>query len=124
MAVDPRPSTAWNSRAFHLELRYSGDAPADAPRRAVTLSHGDCYFIQFLCPRQAGSGATYLIDFDSVSTNLPAYDLVYMFATFWTSEQRLAGERETQLLRRYHAGLTTYGVRGYSWSDLQQDYRL
>jgi hypothetical protein len=39
-------------------------------RRALTLTHGDCYFIQFLCPRQAGSGVTYLVDFDSVSTNL------------------------------------------------------
>jgi thiamine kinase-like enzyme len=94
------------------------------PRRAVTLSHGDCYFIQFLCPRQAGSGATYLIDFDSVSTNLPAYDLVYMFATFWTPEQRREGEQETKLLRRYHAAMTAQGVQGYGWPELMQDYRL
>jgi thiamine kinase-like enzyme len=94
------------------------------PLRAVTLSHGDCYFIQFLCPRQAGSAATYLIDFDSVSTNLPAYDLVYMLATFWTPEQRSEGGCEANLLRRYHAALTAQGLRGYDWADLMQDYRL
>jgi hypothetical protein len=93
------------------------------PMRAVTLSNGDCYFIQFLCPHTPGD-TTYLIDFDSVSANLPAYDLVYMFTTFWTPVQRSEGRREERLLRRYHDALLANGVRGYTWDDLLTDYRL
>jgi thiamine kinase-like enzyme len=92
--------------------------------RAVTLSQGDCYFIQFLCPTTPGQDNAYLIDFDSVSANLPAYDLVYMFATFWTPEQRREMGREENLLRRYHNALLAHGVAGYSWHDLMMDYRL
>lgn len=94
------------------------------PMRGVTLSNGDCYFIQFLCPRQSGEEIAYLIDFDSVSTNLPPYDLMYMFATFWTPEQRKEAGREEKLLRRYHDKLQAHGVSCYSWPDLLRDYRL
>jgi thiamine kinase-like enzyme len=92
--------------------------------RAVTLSQGDCYFIQFLCPLVPEQDTAYLIDFDSVSANLPAYDLVYMFATFWTPEQRREMGREANLLRRYHNALLAHGVEGYGWHDLMMDYRL
>jgi hypothetical protein len=92
-------------------------------RRAITLSHGDCYFIQFLCPRPGVDDRAYLIDFDSVSANLPAYDLVYMLATFWTREQRTEKRREERLLQRYLRGLEANGVTGYGWEDLLADYR-
>ena len=69
-------------------------------------------------PDNAGRNPTYLIDFDSVSANLPAYDLVYMSATFWTPEQRKEAGREEKLLRRYHNTLQAHGVSGYSWDDL------
>jgi thiamine kinase-like enzyme len=94
------------------------------PMHAVTLSEGDCYFIQFLCPTTPGRDTAYLIDFDSVSANLPAYDLVYMFATFWTPEQRQEAGREEKLLRRYHAALQAHGIDGYSRQDLLRDYQL
>ncbi|MFL5733420.1 MAG: hypothetical protein ACJ78Q_09470 [Chloroflexia bacterium] len=94
------------------------------PMRGVTLSEGDCYFIQFLCPRGAEGDRAYLIDFDSASANLPAYDLVYMFPAFWTREQRGEGGREEGLLRRYHRGLVAHGVPAYGWEDLLRDYRL
>jgi hypothetical protein len=68
--------------------------------------------------------AAYLIDFDSVSANLPAYDLVYMFPTFWTPAQRKEAGREEKLLRRYHEALLAHGVTGYTWQDLLRDYRL
>jgi thiamine kinase-like enzyme len=102
--------------------RYLADRFGDM--RAITLSQGDCYFIQFLCPTAPGQENAYLIDFDSVSANLPAYDLVYMFATFWTPEQRKEMGREEKLLRRYHNALLAHGVEGYSWHDLMMDYRL
>ena len=94
------------------------------PLRAITLSNGDCYFIQFLCPIKSENETAYLIDFDSVSANLPAYDLVYMFPTFWTPQQRKERGREERLLRRYHNSLQSHGISGYRWDDLLRDYRL
>ena len=88
----------------------------------LTLTNGDCYLTQFLCPSDPVSTA-YLIDFQDVSANFGAYDLVYMFATFWTPEQRREDGREQRLLRRYHASLQAGGVRGYSLDDLLIAYR-
>jgi hypothetical protein len=88
------------------------------------MSNGDCYLSQFLCPKESAAGQTYLIDFQDVSANIGAYDLVYMFATFWTPAQRREGRREDRLLRRYYAELCANGVQGYSWDDLLTDYRL
>ena len=89
-------------------------------RRALTMSQGDCYLSQFLVPR-AESGSSYLIDFQDVCVNFPTYDLVYMFASFWTREQR--GQYEEPSLRRYLGNLQSKGVR-YDWSALCDDYRL
>lgn len=92
--------------------------------RNLTLSNGDCYFAQFLCPTTPENTQAMLLDFQDVSVNFGPYDLVYMFATFWTPAQRNAGERELRLLRRYHAQLLAHGVRGYNWPALLLDYRL
>lgn len=89
----------------------------------LTLSNGDCYFAQFLCPR-SGVGNAYLIDFQDASVNFGPYDLVYMFAAFWTREQRQEHNREMRLLRHYHQSLLAHGVRGYDWQSLLVDYRL
>lgn len=91
-------------------------------RAGLTLTHGDCYLTQFLCPRDP-AGATYLVDFGDASANLGAYDLAYLLPTFWTPAQRAAGGREGRLLRRYHQILLAHGVAGYSWDDLLTDYR-
>ena len=94
----------------------------------LTLTNGDCYFTQFLCHREHSavgkSTEVYLVDFQAASGNFGAYDLVYLLATFWTPEQRHAGEREEQLLRRYHEMLLANGVTGYTWEQLLTDYRL
>lgn len=101
--------------------RYLADrVPA---RRRVTLCHGDCYFNAFLCPRD-GAGQTYLIDWQSPAADFAALDLNFLFANFWTREQRRAGGREERLLRRYHAALVVGGVADYGWDDLLADYRL
>jgi hypothetical protein len=95
-----------------------------AELRHLTMSNGDCYFNQFLCPRDPPNDTTRIIDFQGASANLGAYDLVYLFATFWTPEQRREHNREERLLRRYLDRLRLHGVRDYSWNDLQTDYRL
>lgn len=94
-----------------------------AARRGLTLGHGDCYLSQFLVPRPGIVAPTYLIDFQGVTADCPAFDLAHMFAAFWTRAQRQEGDREQRCLRRYHAGLRAGGVRDYTWDDLLADYR-
>jgi hypothetical protein len=91
--------------------------------RALTLSNGDAYFNQFLCPRDAGDD-TRIIDFQDVGGNFGAFDLVYLLPTFWTRAQRLEDDRERRLLRRYLDGLHAHGVTGYGWDNLVTDYRV
>lgn len=88
--------------------------------RSLTISHGDCYLTQFLVPR-AGTRSAYLVDFQDASVNFPAFDLVYLFCTFWTQPQRALHEH--RLLHRYLDGLDRLGV-DYSWENLSADYRL
>ncbi len=96
-----------------------------AARRHLTLSHGDCYLSQFLCPLPGSSDQnTYLIDFQGASGDLPAMDLVFLFAAFWTPEQRHEGDREQRLLRAYLDALDKMGVHNYRWDDLVADYRI
>ena len=65
-----------------------------------------------------------MIDLDSVNACLPAFDLAYLFTTFWTREQRQDGGREMACLQRYHRRLEECGVTSYSMDQLLQDYRL
>ncbi len=100
-------------------------APRITGLRDVTLSHGDCYLTQFLCPRDpSASDSTYLVDFQDVSGNFGAYDLAYLIPTYWGPEQRRQGGREARLLRRYLGGLEDAGVEGYGWDELLTDYKL
>ena len=103
-------------------------APRITAFRNLTLTNGDCYFTQFLCPQARPthdeSPAIYLVDFQAASGNFGAYDLAYLLPTFWTPEQRLAGERESGLLRHYHQTLLASGVADYTWEQLLEDYRL
>lgn len=98
--------------------------PRFNPLRAVTLTHGDAYFANFLCPIPPATGSAYLLDWQSPDGDVGAYDLVNLCATFWTPEQRHEDERELGILRHYYATLQAYGVRGYTWDDLLRDYRL
>jgi hypothetical protein len=93
-------------------------------KRDLTLTHGDCYFTQFLCPNPGVSASTYLVDFQSVCADLPSWDLVHMFAFWWTREQRRGGDCEFRALRRYHTALLANGVRDCSWTDLLALYRI
>ncbi|MGH2354518.1 MAG: oxidoreductase family protein [Chloroflexota bacterium] len=102
-------------------------APRLTTLTGVTLTHGDAYLANFLCPRDAPNstaGGACLIDWQSPATHLGAEDLVNLCATFWTPAQRHENGREERALRRYHAVLRAGGVRGYSWDRLLADYRL
>lgn len=96
-----------------------------ASRRHITISHGDCYLSQFLYPLpDAPDDAVYLIDFQGACGDLPAMDLVFLLAAFWTPEQRREGRREERMLRVYLDALGRHGVTGYTWDDLIADYRI
>lgn len=64
-----------------------------------------------------------MLDWQSASFDIGGHDLVNLMATFWTSEQRHAEQREDRMLRRYYDVLQANGVSGYSWEDLITDYR-
>lgn len=98
--------------------------PRIAARSNVTLLHGDCYVSNTLVPRTSGAGTTTLIDFQNVSADFGAGDLVNLLATFWTREQRQDGQREERALRHYHETLLTHGIGAYAWGDVLTDYRL
>lgn len=89
----------------------------------MTLTHGDCYLTQFLSPKD-GKGQTYIIDFQDVSRNFAVYDLVYLIATFWTTENHQAVDQEMDLLERYHCRLIERRVTHYSIEKLNQDFDI
>lgn len=93
-------------------------------RRDLTLSHGDCYFANYLCPNPGVFAPAYLVDFQSACADLPGWDLIHMFAFCWTREQRRNGDRELHALRRYHAALQAGGARDCEWDDILAIYRI
>jgi len=98
--------------------------PRFRTRTHITLTHNDAYFANFLCPRQSGTGATYLLDWQTPDFEIAGYDLANLCATFWNSEQRRENQREEQILRHYYAVLQAHGVHAYTWEDLLTDYKI
>ena len=90
-----------------------------------TLIHGDVGHNNILVPRD-GDRPIYIIDrqpFDwSLTTWLGVYDLAYAIVLDWAVETRRG--LEMPILRHYHDRLIKNGVRGYSWEQLYDDYRL
>jgi thiamine kinase-like enzyme len=99
-------------------------APRFRTRQRLTLTHGDSYFANFLCPRPSATGPTYILDWQSPSFDIGGYDLANLCAPFWTPEQRHENQREVMALRRYHAALQARGVNDYTWDDLVSDYQI
>lgn len=92
----------------HIVRRYAED-------HNLTVIHGDCYLNQFF----VNDESAYIADFDSIAMSIPADDLVFLMATFWTREQRTI--HEEKVLRHYH---TRLNKENYSWGDLLHDYRM
>ncbi len=108
----------------HLEQHWEHYLrPRFLTNENLTLIHGDAYFANFLSPKVGATGRTYLLDWQSPSFDLGAYDLVNLVATFWSSKQRNQLDREMSILQRYHHGLLRHGVTNYSWEQLLTDYR-
>jgi hypothetical protein len=109
----------------HLEQHWTQHVePRFRTRANLTLIHDDAYFVNFLCPKTSATGETYLLDWQSPGFDISGRDLANLCATFWNSAQRHDGNREMAILQHYHAALLEHGVTGYSWDDLQTDYRI
>jgi thiamine kinase-like enzyme len=89
-------------------------------QRDLTLIHGDAHTWNFLFPR-SGSGAPYLIDWQTWHTDVGARDLAFMMALHWDRPVRQQLERP--LLELYHRELMQRGITGYSFEELLLDYR-
>jgi hypothetical protein len=90
-------------------------------RRHLTLIHGDAHVWNALFPNDQAGPIT-LIDWASWRIGVATSDLAYMMALHWYPERRARLERP--LLRHYHDRLVSYGVRGYGFDALLEDYRL
>jgi thiamine kinase-like enzyme len=90
--------------------------------RDLTLVHGDAHLGNFLFPRNAGTSAAYLADWQFWHATIGGTDLAFMMAAEWEPEVRR--RLEHGLLRRYHDGLLANGVQGYPWQQCWDDYRL
>jgi hypothetical protein len=90
-----------------------------------TLVHGDTGEKNILVPR-SGDRPIYIIDrqpFDwSLTTWLGVYDLAYAIVLDWEVETRR--NLEMPVLKRYHDQLIKHGIKGYTWEQLYDDYRL
>ncbi|MGZ5911791.1 MAG: phosphotransferase [Reyranella sp.] len=97
-------------------------APRYHSHRNVTLIHGDAHVWNFLLPKDAQSGDTRLLDWDSWRIGVATADLANMMAMHWSPELRRL--RERPLLDLYLAALLAEGVGGYDRAALDDDYRL
>ena len=90
-----------------------------------TIIHGDVGQNNVLVPRD-GDRPIYIIDRQpfnwSLTTWLGVYDLAYAIVIDWEVETRR--QFEIPILKHYHAHLIENSVRGYSWEQLYNDYRL
>jgi thiamine kinase-like enzyme len=97
---------------------FAMDPPPPFP---YTLCHGDLRSDNVFCPTSNG-GDYSLIDWQLSGISQPANDLARWFTQSITVEQRR--ETEIDLLKLYHQRLVEYGVTGYSFKRLKQDYQL
>lgn len=100
-------------------IRRSGDS------NGFTIIHGDAGCGNVLVPRQ-GDRPIYIIDRQpfnwSLTVWLGVYDLAYAMVLDWDTEFRR--RYEVAILMHYHEHLVLNGVKGYTWDQLYEDYRL
>lgn len=101
---------------------YTRHARRPAGRASnLTLVHGDAHLGNFLFPRDA-AGSAYLLDWQFWHPTIGGTDLAFLIATRWPPETRRRLEKP--LLQRYHRGLVSRDVTGYSFDACWDDYRL
>jgi hypothetical protein len=94
------------------------EVPPGAPNQ--TLLHGDAHTWNGMYPQEPAAELR-LLDWNMWDIGCPADDLAYLMAVHWSPERR--GRLESHLLATYHTTLVDCGVRGYCFTDLEQEYR-
>ncbi len=92
----------------------------DAPN--LTLIHGDAHAWNCLLPKEPERDVAYLLDLCTCRLRPRPNDLAYMMALMWFPDVRARWEKP--LLERYHRGLLSQGVKGYSQDSFMWDYRF
>ena len=90
-------------------------------RKHLTIGHQDANTWNILRPRNSSDNVR-IIDWEGYHLWFGADDITAPFVRFQPPELRQAWE--IALLQRYHNRLLEYGVEGYDWDDLWDDYRL
>jgi hypothetical protein len=93
----------------------------------LTLVHGDPHTQNLVVPRwdgpqEAAAAQALVIDWGTLQQSFGPEDVASYMAPFWYP--RLRRQAEDAVLRRYHEGLERGGVRGYTWEQCWDDYRL
>ncbi len=90
-------------------------------RGPMTLVHGD-YRLDNMCFPAREGDPVIVFDWQLMSRGRGPYDVAYFMSQSLDVELRRESERA--LVKRYHDGLVTGGVRDYSFDDCFEDYRL
>jgi hypothetical protein len=91
------------------------------PGNHLTLIHGDTLYDNIYLPIDPQKDRVLLIDWQTWEIRLGTDDLANL-ALFGMANP--AADIMDTMLRRYHNGLLTHGVSGYSWEDCCHDWRL
>ena len=89
---------------------------------AATLIHGDFRIENFLFGERGGGDEIVILDWQLAGYGSGPRDLAYFIGQGFDPQQRRAVSDE--LLALYHATLVECGVRGYSFAQCRDDYRL
>ena len=104
-------SRAWPARRRTRVLAGEG----------VTIVHRDPHPLNYLYPIDPTADSVKLIDWQSWRVDTGTDDLAYLMACHWPLEEHPG--LEANMLAHYWQALTAAGIHGYSWDDLQYDYR-
>lgn len=103
-----------------------GDATPDLLDRFAampnTVVHFDYRADNLFFADEGDADAVRIIDFQASSKGGGAYDVGYFVSQNLATDVRRANE--TSLLRAYHDELIAHGVKGYSFEQLCEDYRV
>lgn len=87
-----------------------------------SIVHGDYRLDNLLFDPSPGGVPITVVDWQTCTHGAPLQDVAYFIGAGLLPEQRRA--EETDLVRRYHAGLLTAGVAvDYDWDSCWRDYR-
>ncbi len=87
-ALGDRLSRPWRAVYERVLPALPGLFGRHATGRNLTLVHGDAHLGNFLFPKDAKAGNTYLIDWQFWHPTIGGTDLAFMMATDWAAETR------------------------------------